>query len=189
MSMNSRTDAYTALVAEPPLDWGAVLAGAATTLAVSIFGAVLATGFGYSLATSGLPTRGTLSAFTPETGAGAVAIQVVAAALGGYLAGRLRPGWTTAHGDESHFRDTAHGFLAWAVSTVGGLLLAALVLNPYAERLAGATVATPSAHAADIATQSAFFIGVGMLLSAFAAAVAGRLGGMRSEHMRALADL
>ena len=121
-----------------------------------------------------------------RVGAGAVAVQVLSAALGGYLAGRLRPGWGGSHGDEAHFRDTAHGFLAWAVSTLAGVLLAVAVLTPYAEQMGGAASAAPVAaqRAADVAAQSAFFIAVGMLLSAFPAAVAGRLGGMRSEEMR-----
>jgi len=37
--------------------------------------------------------------------------------LGGYLAGRLRAKWDVP-GDESYFRDSAHGFLAWAVATI-----------------------------------------------------------------------
>lgn len=37
---------------------------------------------------------------------------------GGYLAGRLRTKWAGIHTDEVYFRDTAHGFLAWAVAVV-----------------------------------------------------------------------
>jgi hypothetical protein len=33
-------------------------------------------------------------------------------------AGRLRSRWITVHTNEVYFRDTAHGFLAWAVSTL-----------------------------------------------------------------------
>jgi hypothetical protein len=38
--------------------------------------------------------------------------------LGGYLTGRLRTKWTLIHTDEVYFRDTANGFLAWAVALV-----------------------------------------------------------------------
>jgi len=38
--------------------------------------------------------------------------------MGGYLAGRLRTKWATIHTDEVYFRDTAHGFLVWAVGLV-----------------------------------------------------------------------
>ena len=44
--------------------------------------------------------------------------QVVASALGGYLAGRLRTKWAHLHTDEVYFRDTAHGLLSWATSVV-----------------------------------------------------------------------
>jgi hypothetical protein len=42
----------------------------------------------------------------------------VASALGGYLTGRLRTKWALVHTDEVYFRDTANGFLAWAVALV-----------------------------------------------------------------------
>jgi hypothetical protein len=45
-------------------------------------------------------------------------IEVIACALGGYLTGRLRTKWTLVHTDEVYFRDTANGFLAWAVALV-----------------------------------------------------------------------
>lgn len=38
--------------------------------------------------------------------------------MGGYLAGRLRSKWVSGHTDEVYFRDTAHGFLAWAVAAL-----------------------------------------------------------------------
>jgi hypothetical protein len=44
--------------------------------------------------------------------------QLIAGALGGYVAGRLRTRWVDVHTDEVYFRDTAHGFLVWAVSVV-----------------------------------------------------------------------
>jgi hypothetical protein len=72
-----------------------------------------------------------LSSISPWAGAGAsataiglsaivwlIATQAIASGLGGYLAGRLRIKWSTVHSDEVYFRDTAHGFLAWAVGVV-----------------------------------------------------------------------
>ena len=44
--------------------------------------------------------------------------QILAAGMGGYLAGRLRTKWAGVHIDEVYFRDTAHGFLAWAVASL-----------------------------------------------------------------------
>jgi len=46
------------------------------------------------------------------------AVEILACALGGYVAGRLRTKWVDVHSDEVYFRDTAHGFLVWAVAFV-----------------------------------------------------------------------
>jgi hypothetical protein len=47
-----------------------------------------------------------------------VIVQWLSSALGGYLTGRLRTKWAGIHTDEVFFRDTAHGFLSWALATV-----------------------------------------------------------------------
>lgn len=167
---------------EPAISWPAIIAGALVALAASIFLTLLAAGFGYALSANGLASRRSLAAFTPEVGAAAVAIQVVSAGLGGYLAGRLRHHWLSAHSDEAHFRDTAQGLITWALSTVAGLWLTASVIWPYADQLVGGAAAPAVASA--ILAQSAFFAAVGMILSAFIAAVAARIGGLRNEEMR-----
>jgi len=172
---------------EPALSWSAILAGAAVALATSLFLTLLAAGFGVQLAAGGPTSPGSLAAFTPEIGAGAIAVQVLSAGFGGYLAGRLRHAWPTAHADEAHFRDTAQGLIAWAIATLAGLLLAALVLTPAAEHVAASLGAPPATadpvRAGHILAQSAFFTAVGMILAGFVAAVAGRLGGLRAEEM------
>ena len=47
-----------------------------------------------------------------------IVTQWVSAALGGYLAGRLRTRWIGTHPHEVFFRDTAHGLITWAVATI-----------------------------------------------------------------------
>ncbi len=178
-----------ALLLEPTLSWSAIVAGALVALATSVFLTLLAAGFGYDLTAGGLSTRQSLAAFTPGLGAGAIAIQVASAGFGGYLAGRLRHPWFSAHSDEAHFRDTAQGLIAWALATIAGVVLAATVVAPYAAQLSLATtptVPTPRrrrARATHVLVQSAFFAAVGMILSAFVAAVAARIGGLRTEEM------
>lgn len=185
---------------EAPVSWAAVFAGAVAALAASSVLTILAAGFGLALAADAIEDGRGGGAFTPALGAGAVAVQVISAALGGYLAGRLRPHWRLAHTDESHFRDTAHGLLAWAVATLVGGALIALSLSPgdggasaAAAAGAAAPAAAPSAaeiaRGAGIAAQTSLFLGVGLLLSAFIAAVSARLGGMRAEAMQARAAL
>jgi len=175
---------------ERPLSWSAIWAGAVTALAVALTLTGLAAGFGYTLSFAGIASRASLGAFSPALGAGAIAIQVFAAGLGGYVAGRLRHHWPDTHDDEAHFRDTAHGLITWAVFALAGLALTATVLGPLARELTPPETADmavdlgQSARAAHIAVQAAFFAGVGALLSAFTAAVAARVGGRRSESMR-----
>ena len=190
---------------DSPVSWSAILAGAAASLgAAAALTSVLA-GFGFKASTPWVLNRG-LAEFTPALGAGLVTVQVLSGALGGYLAGRLRTRWPDAHADEVHFRDTAHGLLVWAVATVVGAILATTVLAPYADGLAApsevarllqAHVAAGDAGLAqaaeaaavqakrvnDVAAQSAFFLGLGLLLSAFIAAVAAALGGLQREEM------
>jgi hypothetical protein len=77
-------------------------------------------------------------------------VQLLASVLGGYLAGRLRTRWVTVHTDEVFFRDTAHGFLAWALST---LLMATLLSSAIGTAIAsgleaGGAVAKTAAHVA-----------------------------------------
>ncbi len=178
---------------EPPISWAAIIAGAVLSVATSILLTLLAAGFGVTLIPAGLATRSALSAFTPVYGAGAVLVQVLSGGLGGYIAGRLRHQWVGAHPDEAHFRDTAHGVITWALSVIVGVVLTATVFAPFAEQLTAqiaVTAATPMSpqaarRAADIAAQAAFFTAVGMLLSAFTAAVAARLGGLESEERHA----
>jgi len=68
---------------------------------------------------------------------------MLSSSIGGYIAGRLRSRWIGVHGDEVYFRDTAHGFVAWALATVLG---AVLLASPATTLLGGA--ATGSAQGA-----------------------------------------
>jgi hypothetical protein len=47
----------------------------------------------------------------------------LASGLGGYLTGRLRTKWAGLHTHEVFFRDTANGFLSWAVASVVGAVI------------------------------------------------------------------
>ena len=175
---------------QAPVSWAAIWAGASVAVAMALVLTLAAAGLGYATGLPGLATRSSLASFSPEVGAASIVIQVLSGALGGYLAGRLRTTWIGVHGDESHFRDTAHGLFAWAVATIAGVALAAIVLAPYADQLAAASAAaaadlTPAqaARAAKIAAQSSLFIAIGMLLSAFVSAAAARIGGLQHEAM------
>ncbi|MBE7217699.1 MAG: hypothetical protein INR64_04430, partial [Caulobacteraceae bacterium] len=139
----------------PAVSWSAVFAGTAAALATVLALDLLGAGFGFTLASPWLETRASLAGFSPISGAWALAAGAVGAALGGYVAGRLRGRWLGVHPDERHFRDTAHGLLVWALSTLVGVVLAALVLAPYAAAMADtATVIAVGGSPATVATTS-----------------------------------
>jgi hypothetical protein len=100
------------------VSWSAVIGGAFVTAALSLL--MLALGAGFELSTISPWSNVGASAATVGTVAVVwlVFTQIVASAMGGYLAGRLRTRWHAIHGDEVHFRDTANGFLTWAVAVV-----------------------------------------------------------------------
>jgi hypothetical protein len=106
------------------VSWPAVVAGAFVTAALSLILLALGAGAGLSSlspwANSGAPASavkfGALIWFALT--------EIISAAMGGYLAGRLRTKWAGVHTDEVYFRDTAHGLLVWAVAlVVSGALL------------------------------------------------------------------
>jgi MFS family permease len=144
----------------------------------------LAAGFGLKLGAPWPSVAPVTGDFTPMLGAWLIVVQVLSAALGGYLAGRLRPRWANVHEHEVHFRDTAHGLVTWAVSTVAGALLIVAVMPPNAAASAAAmALQADPLRAQNIAAQVSLFMGVGLLLAAFTASVAAAIGGLRREEM------
>jgi hypothetical protein len=100
------------------VSWGAIAAGGIATSALSLLLLALGAGLGFS-SVSPWSNSG-VSAHTFNIGAGLylIVMAMVASTIGGYLAGRLRTKWAGVHTHEVFFRDTAHGFLAWAFAAV-----------------------------------------------------------------------
>jgi hypothetical protein len=115
------------------VSWAAVIAGASVAAALSL--AMVALGVGLGL--SSVSPWSNIGASASTVGTASILwlifVQIVASAMGGYLAGRLRTKWAMIHTDEVFFRDTAHGFLVWAV----GLVITASMLASAAVNLAG----------------------------------------------------
>lgn len=108
------------------VSWGAIVAGAAAAAALGLILLILGVGLGLS-SVSPWATAGIGAAtFGISTILWLTFTQLLASAAGGYLAGRLRTKWTEVHSDEVYFRDTAHGFLSWAVAS---LVTAALLTS------------------------------------------------------------
>ena len=98
-----------------------------------------------------------MTTFAVTTAIWLIVMQWLSSAAGGYIAGRLRSRWLGTHAHEVFFRDTAHGFVTWAVATVvvasvlassvlsalsGGVHVATGIAASAAQETAGA--ATPS---------------------------------------------
>jgi hypothetical protein len=128
MMQSTYSEPATGLV-EPQVSgvsWGAVLAGAVASCAVTLFLLSLGTGLGLSAVSPWGNSGVSATTFKIGTGLYFIVMAMISSAIGGYLAGRLRTKWVGVHNDEVFFRDTAHGFLAWAAaSVIGAVLLAA----------------------------------------------------------------
>ena len=97
------------------VSWGAIFAGAAAAAALSFILLILGVGLGLS---SVSPYSYNSAPLGASTIGWIIFMQLAASGIGGYIAGRLRVKWSSVHTDEVHFRDTAHGLLAWAVATL-----------------------------------------------------------------------
>jgi hypothetical protein len=85
-----------------------------------------------------------------------VVVQWLSSAFGGYLTGRLRTKWAAVHTDEVFFRDTAHGFMSWALATifVAGFLASSLTSLAGAGAQAVSTAAATASVAGTAAAAS-----------------------------------
>lgn len=105
------------------VSWGSVIAGAVVSLALTLVLLSFGTGMGFSMASPWAGAGASATTFKISTGIYLIVIAMLSSSIGGYLAGRLRTKWIGVHTDEVYFRDTAHGFLAWAVASVVGAIL------------------------------------------------------------------
>lgn len=126
----------------------AVICGALVAVVVSIVLAILGSGFGLAFMSPYAGDEGSIGGFTAKMAIWLIIMQWASAGLGGYIAGRLRTKWTGLHSDESFFRDTAHGFLAWTFATI---LVAVLVAGTGASVASGAAKAATTVAAASAA--------------------------------------
>jgi hypothetical protein len=87
-----------------------------------------------------------------------VIIEIIASAFGGYLTGRLRTKWTLVHSDEVFFRDTANGFLAWAVALVVSVAFLASAATSMAGSAAQVRASSPNATESAFADRNLYFV-------------------------------
>ncbi len=154
------------------VSWSAIFAGAAAAAALSLILLMLGVGLGLSSVSPWSPWS---REGAPAATLGVTAIvwisftQLAASGVGGYIAGRLRTRWIATHSDEVYFRDTVHGFLAWAVATLATAALLTSVIGSIIDRgvQAGATIAGGAATAAVESTVKADGVAIGSSMGYF----------------------
>jgi hypothetical protein len=130
------------------VSWGAVIGGAFVAAAFYLILLALGAGLGLSAVSPWSSVGVSASAVGTAAIVWLIFIEIVASALGGYLTGRLRSKWALIHTDEVYFRDTANGFLAWAVA----LVISVTFLASAAASMVGVTAASttdPNAYYVD----------------------------------------
>jgi hypothetical protein len=109
------------------VSWAAIIAGAVAAVACTTVLLLLGTGVCLSMVSPWYTASVSATTFGVTTVIWVVIVQWLSSGLGGYLTGRLRTKWVGVHTHEVFFRDTAHGFLAWALASVVGAMLLASV--------------------------------------------------------------
>jgi hypothetical protein len=126
----------------PGVSWAAVIAGAVASVALTLVLLSFGAGMGFAVVSPWGNSGVSATTFKTGTGLYFIVMAMISSAIGGYLAGRLRTKWVGVQTTEVHFRDTAHGFLAWAAASVlGAILLASPASSLIGVTLSGATQA------------------------------------------------
>lgn len=175
------------------ISWPAIFAGATTSAALSLILLVLGIGLGLSVVSPWSGTGPTTEAMSWSTIGWISFTAFAASGLGGYIAGRLRTRWPDTQQDEVYFRDTAHGFLAWAVATLLTAAVFTTVIGGLLGTPAGAAAAsTAGAEAGALAQQlteearrnaaiASLWIFVSLLIGAFSASWLATFGGRQRD--------
>lgn len=109
--------------------WKAVLAGAVVSMALTLILLAFGVGIGAAVVSPWGGSGVSATTFKVGTGIYLIVVAMMSSALGGHIAGRMRHRYFGLHENEVYFRDTAHGFVTWAVATVVGAVLLASAAN------------------------------------------------------------
>lgn len=119
------TSTYSATAVAAPVEsassavnWGPIVAGAFAAAALTVVLMLLGSGLGLTMVSPWANEGASVATFAVSTAIWMVVVQWLSSGVGGYLTGRLRTKWVGIATDETFFRDTAHGFMAWAVATL-----------------------------------------------------------------------
>ncbi|TIQ00223.1 MAG: hypothetical protein E5X60_05775 [Mesorhizobium sp.] len=100
------------------VNWGPIIAGAFAASTLTFILMLVGSGLGLTMVSPWSNESASVTTFAVSTAIWLVIVQWLSSGLGGYLTGRLRTKWVGIHTDETFFRDTAHGFMAWALATL-----------------------------------------------------------------------
>jgi len=131
------------------------MGGAFVAAALYLILLALGAGFGLSAVSPWSNVGASASAVGTAAIVWLILIEIIASAMGGYLTGRLRTKWALIHTDEVYFRDTANGFLAWAVALVVSVVFLA---SGAASMVGGAAQLESSVTASTGADPNAYFV-------------------------------
>jgi hypothetical protein len=146
--------------------WAAIMAGAFVASAVSLILLALGSGLGFAVVSPWSGQGVSVTTFAVTTAIWFIVMQWVSSAFGGYIAGRLRTRWYGTNPHEVFFRDTAHGFVTWAVATV---LVAVVMVSSLSSALgtgvhAAADMAAGATQGAAGSTTPSYIYGLDRLL-------------------------
>jgi len=138
------------------ISWGPILGGAVAATGITLILLLVGSGVGLTMVSPWSGESSSAATVGVTAAIWLVVVQWLSSALGGYLTGRLRTKWAAAHTDEVFFRDTAHGFLSWAVATVfvAGFLASSLTSLAGAGASAVGTIASGATMAGGAAAAS-----------------------------------
>ncbi len=132
------------------VSWGAIFAGTAVAISISLVLLTLGSGLGLASLTPSARSAAPSGTLAVLVTVWVVVVQWLSAASGGYVTGRLRTHWVGTHTHEVFFRDTAHGFVTWAVATaIVAMVIASATSAMLADGIHAATTASGAAPGAD----------------------------------------
>jgi hypothetical protein len=139
------------------VSWGPIVAGALVAAAISLVLLLVGTGLGFAMVSPWTSQSASATTLGVSAAVWLIVVQWLSAGVGGYLTGRLRTKWVGIHTHEVGFRDTAHGFLAWALATllVAGVMSSSISAIIGTGTQAAATVAgNATTAAANVASKA-----------------------------------